>query len=51
MADDNNKLKAKKQFDNMVDLITRMESDADLVNLVAKYKKIPDVNGKAIDNS
>ena len=51
MADDDNKLKAKKQFDNMVDLITRMESDADLVNLVAKYKKIPDVNGKAIDNS
>ncbi len=51
MADNDNKLKAKKQFDNMVDLITRMESDADLVNLVAKYKKIPDVNGKAIDNS
>ncbi len=50
MADEN-KLKAKKQFDNMTDLITRMESDADLVNLVAKYKKIPDVNGKAIDNS
>ena len=51
MADDVNKLKAKKQFDNMTDLITRMDEDADLVNLVPKYTKIPDITGHAVQNS
>ncbi len=46
-----NKKIADKKFRDRADLITRMEEDADLVNLVPKYKKIPDVNNQSIANS
>ena len=42
---------AEKKFGEMSDLITRMDTDADLVNLVAQHTQIPDVNGNAIPNS
>lgn len=51
LAENHNKQIADKKFGEMSDLIKRMQEDADLVNLVKKYTRIPDVNENAIPNS
>ena len=46
-----NRTIAKKKFEEQRSLFDRMDIDADLVNLVSQYDRIPDVNKKKIPNS
>ena len=42
---------ATRKFNDWQKLFDRMQTDADLVNLVKKFKHVPDVNGDEIANS